>query len=59
MERMVKLMDVTLGIGWTEREMEELAAFLRPALCVDPNERATAKELLEHPWLNETNNVER
>lgn len=55
----MKLMDVTLGIGWTEREMEELAAFLRPALCVDPNERATAKELLEHPWLNETNNVER
>ncbi|KZV94237.1 kinase-like protein [Exidia glandulosa HHB12029] len=31
---------------------KEIAAFLKPMLDLDPNRRATAEEMLRHPWLD-------
>jgi serine/threonine-protein kinase SRPK3/serine/threonine-protein kinase SRPK1 len=33
------------------REAAELANFLQAMLTIDPNKRATAQQLLEHPWI--------
>ena len=33
-------------------EAKQLAAFLLPMLKWFPHERASAQEMLEHPWLN-------
>ncbi|XP_055388914.1 SRSF protein kinase 3-like [Condylostylus longicornis] len=33
------------------REAENLADFLLPMLALDPTKRATAQEMLKHPWL--------
>jgi hypothetical protein len=33
------------------RDAEELAAFVNPMLTLDPDRRATAIEMLRHPWL--------
>ena len=33
------------------RDAEELAAFINPMLTLDPDRRATAIEMLRHPWL--------
>jgi len=30
----------------------DLTAFLKPMLDFDPKNRATAEELLKHPWLS-------
>jgi serine/threonine-protein kinase SRPK3 len=35
-----------------EDEAMELTAFLKPMLDFDPKNRATAEELLKHPWLS-------
>lgn len=32
-------------------EAQNLASFLLPMLCWDPTHRATASEMLQHPWL--------
>ena len=34
-----------------EEEAEELANFLEPMLRINPNKRASAQEMLQHPWL--------
>jgi serine/threonine-protein kinase SRPK3 len=33
------------------KEAKEIAAFLLPMLRYDPEERASAAEMLQHPWL--------
>ena len=35
-----------------EDEAMDLTAFLKPMLDFDPKNRATAEELLKHPWLS-------
>lgn len=35
------------------QEAESLASFLQPMLDFDPEKRATAGEMLKHPWLND------
>ena len=52
LEKILGAVHAAINIGISSQEMEVLAAFLRPALCIDPNKRATAKQLLTHPWLN-------
>ncbi|KAI1711707.1 protein kinase domain-containing protein [Ditylenchus destructor] len=37
--------------GWNAKASEEFSAFLRPMLDYDPNQRATAAEMLDHKWL--------
>jgi len=34
-----------------EKEARALSDFLEPMLRLDPNKRATAQEMLRHPWL--------
>lgn len=34
-----------------QREAENLADFLLPMLALDPKRRATAQQMLHHPWL--------
>jgi len=34
-----------------EKEAKALQDFMMPMLCCLPEKRATAKEMLEHPWL--------
>lgn len=36
---------------WDAEEAREFSDFLLPMLAFDPNERATAAECLQHPWL--------
>lgn len=35
------------------QDAREAAAFIRPMLEMDPDKRASAQEMLEHPWLQE------
>lgn len=35
-------------------DADSLAEFLTPMLMYDPDQRATAKQLLDHPWLRES-----
>ncbi|KAK2958730.1 putative protein kinase [Blattamonas nauphoetae] len=37
--------------GASKRQAEMLCSFLLPCLSFDPNDRPTAAELLQHPWL--------
>jgi serine/threonine protein kinase len=37
--------------GWKHEAATELVSFLEPMLQPDPTKRATAAELLKHPWL--------
>ncbi len=37
---------------FSENEAKEISDFLMCAFAYDPNQRATAEELLKHPWLN-------
>lgn len=37
----------------TRQDAREAAAFIRPMLEMDPDKRASAQEMLEHPWLEE------
>jgi serine/threonine-protein kinase SRPK3 len=41
-----------------EHEAAGLSEFLLPMLEWYPEKRATAKEILEHPWLNMESNYE-
>lgn len=34
-----------------KQDAREAAAFIRPMLEMDPTKRATAQEMLDHPWL--------
>lgn len=43
---------------FVEGEAESLADFLLPMLEWYPEKRATAKEMLEHPWLNMGSNYD-
>jgi serine/threonine protein kinase len=52
LEKILGAVHAAINIGISSQDMEELEAFLRPALCIDPKKRATAKELLAHPWMN-------
>ncbi|EDW01828.1 SRSF protein kinase 1 [Drosophila grimshawi] len=46
------LMDVLMEkYEWSKRDAEAFSSFLRPMLEFNPDERATAAECLEHPWL--------
>lgn len=36
---------------WDPLQAREFADFLHPMLAFDPNERATAADCLQHPWL--------
>ena len=36
---------------WDVQQAREFADFLHPMLAFDPNQRATAAECLQHPWL--------
>ncbi|VDN10433.1 unnamed protein product [Dibothriocephalus latus] len=36
---------------WPLHEAKLFTSFLEPMLAYDPNERATARECLEHPWI--------
>lgn len=36
---------------WDVQEAREFSDFLLPMLAFDPNQRATAAECLQHPWL--------
>ena len=33
------------------QDAREAAAFIRPMLEMDPDKRASAQEMLDHPWL--------
>lgn len=35
------------------QDAREAAAFIRPMLEMDPEKRASAQEMLDHPWLEE------
>lgn len=35
------------------QDAREAAAFIRPMLEMDPDKRASAQEMLDHPWLEE------
>ncbi|KAJ7225865.1 kinase-like domain-containing protein [Mycena pura] len=39
---------------WTEPDAAVLCTFLQPMLAIDPRNRADAKDMLEHPWLEVT-----
>ncbi|PSN51739.1 hypothetical protein C0J52_13455 [Blattella germanica] len=43
---------LTEKYDWDRKEAEAFANFLTPMLAFDPEERATAQECLDHPWLN-------
>lgn len=36
---------------WDVQQARDFADFLHPMLAFDPNQRATAAECLQHPWL--------
>eukprot|EP00210_Caulerpa_lentillifera_P001433 g1375.t1 len=36
---------------FSRKQSEEIASFLRPMLAYDPHQRATAQQMLKHPWL--------
>lgn len=38
--------------NYRARDAKQLAAFLYPMLCVDPEERATAREMTAHRWVD-------
>jgi serine/threonine protein kinase len=38
---------------WSEEDAEELASFLLPMLDFVQENRATAAQCLEHPWLSD------
>ena len=42
-----------VNVGLSKRDINEFAGFLRPAMQINPGERATAKELLAHSWLKQ------
>lgn len=42
-----------VNIGLSKQDIDEFAGFLRPAMQINPRERATAKELLAHSWLKQ------
>jgi serine/threonine protein kinase len=42
-----------LNVVLSRRDINEFAEFLRPAMQINPEERATAKELLAHAWLKQ------
>ncbi|KAJ7655201.1 CMGC/SRPK protein kinase [Mycena polygramma] len=39
---------------WSEADTAVLCSFLEPMLAVDPRNRADAKDMLDHPWLEIT-----
>jgi serine/threonine-protein kinase SRPK3 len=39
------------GMGMQQQKARDLAAFLEPLLLYDPASRASARAMLEHPWL--------
>jgi serine/threonine-protein kinase SRPK3 len=45
------LRDNAMAYGIVEEQAEELQSFLAPMLTCDPEFRATAREMLSHPWL--------
>ena len=42
-----------VNVGLIKRDINEFVGFLRPAMQINPEERATAKELLAHSWLKQ------
>ena len=36
---------------WSARDADALCAFLLPMLAIDHRERAHARDLVNHPWL--------
>lgn len=43
--------------GMSEEDATDLADFIAPMLVVNPLERATAAEMLQHPWLHRSYTV--
>ena len=49
----IPTLDWILDACGFEEDKERLGGFLRRMLRLDPRERATAKELLDDPWVND------
>jgi serine/threonine protein kinase len=42
--------------SFTDEEADDIADFLEPMLALSPSKRATARQVLRHPWVNGGNN---
>ena len=44
--------ELTTKHGFSQQEADEIVDFLLPMLRYDPEQRVTARDHLNHPWLN-------
>lgn len=40
------------GVGFSQKDLEGAADLLTSCLMIDPEKRASAKDITGHPWLN-------